>query len=483
MIEFVGRERELESLTWLSSQVSAAIGGTAPGQCVQMRGRRRIGKSSLVEEFLRRTRLSSVFFTAERRDQAAELAALWQAVVESGVDRAGIAGGVTPADWSAALHTLAAILPDDEVTVLVIDEVPYLMEQVPAFEGILQKAWDRHLRRKPVLLILVGSDLGMMEALNSYDRPFHQRGREMVIGPLNPADVATMTGLGPAEAFDATMVTGGLPLIAAEWSDGADLWEFLAQALANPVSALVVSAERVLAAEFPQAAQPRVVLRAIGSGERTFGNIATSAGGMAHSSLNRSLEILLAKRIVAADVPVATHPSRERRYRVTDPYLRFWLMFIEPNLHLIERRRSDVVIDQLRRQWTTWRGRAVEPLVRESLARLLPLDGVPDAPVVGSYWTRTNDLEIDIVGADRAPVAAEVRFLGSIKWLEQRPFDAHDLRELVGARQRMLGPDATAPLIAVSRSGVGVSGVIGLGPEELLGAWRQADRSLPGTVA
>lgn len=170
---------------------------------------------------------------------------------------------LTVRHWDAAFDVLAAALPADRVSVLVIDEVPYLMDTDGAFEGMLQRAWDRVLETKPVLLVLIGSDLSMMEALNSYGRPFHQRGREMVLGPLNPAEVGRMLGLDPADAFDAALVTGGLPLICAEWPRGAGLWDFLGEALSDPVSALLVSAERSLAAEFPTQAQARTVLAAI----------------------------------------------------------------------------------------------------------------------------------------------------------------------------------------------------------------------------
>jgi len=165
---------------------------------------------------------------------------------------------------------------------------------------------------------------------------------------------------------------------------------------------------------------------------------------------------------------------------VVDPYLRFWLTFIEPNLHLIERMRSNVVMDRIRSHWTSWRGRAVEPLVRESLARPLPLDGIPDAPAVGGFWTRTNQLEIDIVGADREPVATQIRFLGSIKWLERRPFDDHDLGELAAARHLLPGATPATPLVAVARAGVRAGGVVPIGPDDLISAWRRPDRSLPG---
>ncbi|NEE04327.1 ATP-binding protein [Phytoactinopolyspora halotolerans] len=471
MIDFVGRDDELSQLSWLFDQVRDAVGGREPGQCVQMRGRRRIGKSSLVEEFLRRADVPAVFFTAERRSAEDELGSFWRTVVDSGVDQRGLASAIAPHDWSGAFQTLALVLPDDQPTVVVIDELPYLIDQVDAFEGILQKAWDRELSRKPVLLILVGSDLGMMEALNQYDRPFHQRGREMVVGPLNPADVARMLELDAADAFDATLVTGGLPLICAEWERGATPWDYLESALSNPLSALLVSAERVLAAEFPPSLQARHVLGAIGSGERTFTNIARAAGDIPQMSLNRALDLLRSKRIVDADLPLSNRPSKERRYRVSDPYLQFWFTFIEPNLSLIERRRPDLALERVRRHWTTWRGRAVEPLVRKSLARLLPAQGIPAAAEVGAYWTRSNDVEIDIVGADRGPVATHIYFVGSIKWLDQRPFDLHDLGELALHRGRLPGAEEHTPLLAVSRSGVTVDGLASFDPEDLVAAW------------
>ena len=71
-----------------------------------------------------------------------------------------------------------------------------------------------------------------------------------------------------------------------------------------------------LAAEFPPQALSGEVLRAIGSGERTFSNIARSAGGLAHTSLTRAMQVLTDKGIVAAELPVSLRPSKERRYRI-----------------------------------------------------------------------------------------------------------------------------------------------------------------------
>lgn len=277
MADFVGRRHELETLDRELGKVTAGVGGERPGRCVMLRGRRRVGKSRLVERFAERSGAPFLFYAATGASPGADLKRLSQDAQSSSLPLANLLAAARPASWDAAFDVLAAALPHDRASVVVMDEVPYLMDAEGAFEGMLQRAWDRVLETKPVLLVLIGSDLSMMEALNDYGRPFHQRGREMVLGPLNPAEVGEMLGLDPASAFDAALITGGLPLICAEWTHGAGMWKFLQAALSDPVSALLVSAERSLAAEFPQQVQARTVLSAIGSGERTFSNIARAA--------------------------------------------------------------------------------------------------------------------------------------------------------------------------------------------------------------
>ena len=471
MARFVGRDHELSLLSAELERVAQTVGQDRPGRCLLVRGRRRVGKSRLIETFVDQAGVPSLFFTATGAGPEAELQSLRQDALESSLAGRDLLAAGNPQDWDAALRLLAAALPDDAPSVVVIDELPYLMDVGHAFEGVLQRAWDRLLERKPLLLILIGSDLSMMEALNDYARPFHQRGREMVVGPLNPADLATMLDLGAADAIDAALVTGGLPLVCTEWQPGQDLWDFLRQTLSNPTSALLVSAERSLAAEFPGPVQARTVLSAIGSGERTFTNIAKAAGGLGATPLQRSLSTLVDKRIVAGELPLSTRPSKDRRYRVTDPYLRFWLYFLAPNMPEIERGRGDLTLARIRRGWSSWRGRAVEPLIRDALARLLPDGALPATGAVGGYWTRTNDVEIDIVGADREPVARELLFVGSIKWLDRAPFDDHDLADL--HRHRAALTTEPLPTVAVSRNGATCRGIhASYRPEDLLTAWK-----------
>jgi AAA+ ATPase superfamily predicted ATPase len=473
MAGFIGRERELAVLDRALRRVGGGGRAGHPGRAILMRGRRRVGKSRLAEEFVERAGVAHLYFTASaQQDVDADLRLFTEAAVASDLPGADLFREQVPSSWDAALRLLAAALPTDQPCVVVLDEMPYLVANDPGSEGSLQKLFDRELSRRPVLLLCIGSDLAMMEALNHYGRPFHQRATEMVVPSLNPDDVAGMLDLPPADAFDAYLVTGGLPLILDEWPRGASISGYLAKAVADPTSALLVSAERMLAAEFPVEAQARRVLGAIGSGERSFTLIGRAAGGLPQATLSRALQLLTAKRLVEASVPLSVRASRETRYLVVDPYLRFWLRFLGPHLAEIERGRGDLVCNRIEASWSSWRGRAVEPVIRESLRRL-PGDVLPEGTAaIGGYWTRTNDVEIDVVGADREPVAKHVTVIGSIKWLSTQPFDAHDLARLVVHRSRLPGADDATPLLAVSRGGASTGGVLALGPDDLLAAWR-----------
>ena len=471
MSGFVGRQKELETLTIALGRVDVHMDHGTPGLCLFVRGRRRVGKSRLLEVFIDRAGVPHLFFTASQQG-GRELRLFAEEAVTSTLSNARAFAGVTPDTWDGALTLLNAALPSDQVSVVVIDEFPYLTAGDPSIEGTFQKHWDRHLSKKPVLLLLVGSNLAAMEALNTSGRPLFERGVEMVVPPLSPREVADIVGSASAqEAFDAYLITGGMPMLCDEWPTGVSADEYLETVLHESSSMFVTGALRSLDVEFPTEALARDILTRIGSGEMTFSNIARAAGGLQATSLSRGLEILTSRRIVVRQVPLSTKPSREARYRVTDPYMQFWLQFVGPYLPEIDRGRGDRTLERARLSFSRWRGRAMEPVAREALQRLLPLNGV-DAGAVGGYWTRTNVPEIDLIGADREPVARSITFAGSIKWLDTAPLSQADFNELVTGAQRVPGIDASTPLVAVSRTGVTAKGAaLALGPEHLLSAW------------
>lgn len=476
---FVGREAELARLSGLFDRIRDT-GRDRPGVALLLRGRRRIGKSRLVDVFCERSGAPFVYFQADQgADAPTGRAGFALSVRDSDLpDRDLFPADTAWSSWSAVFRQLAAVLPDDAPSIVVIDELPWLMESDPSLEGVLQTAWDRLLSAKPVMLILVGSDLAMMERLDDYRRPFHQRGTVMVLNPLTPAAVGDMLDLPPAEAIDAYLVTGGLPLVCQRWRTGQTLREYLTAEVSDPTSALLVSGERSLAAEFPVQARASQVLGAIGSGERTWTGIrsAVSAGTepLAASSLTGALDLLVTKRLVAIDTPLSTrHGDRDRRYRVADAYLRFYLAFLRDGLSLVERGRPDLVLRKIRASWTAWRGRAVEPLVREALLRIAPDSEMDEVGAVGGWWNRRNNPEIDLIGADRDGVARRVLFAGSIKWHGHHPFDRHDHHALIRDMAEVPGVDEATETVAVSRAGAESDlPVRAYGPADLIRAWR-----------
>ncbi|WP_239381130.1 ATP-binding protein [Frankia sp. CIT1] len=477
-MEFSGRTSDIDLLDGQLRQVATGQGGTR-GRALIMTGRRRVGKSRLAQEFCDRSGVPYVIFQATRgRNPIAERTDFTETLAQSALPGAELAAGMGTADWNHALRALAVAVPDATPSIAVIDEVPWLVEQDREFEGALQTVWDRHLSAKPVLLLLVGSDMSVMEALGHYGRPFFGRAATMIVRPLHLADVQSITGLPAGDAMDALLITGGFPEVVQAWQGGMSRDDYLRQALANPLSPLLMAGELTLLGEFPEASQARAVLAALGSGERTFTAIATAAGGaspLASGTLSPILTMLLDKQVVAADSPLSSRPdTKNKRYRIADPYLRFWLTFLDRGIPLVERGRGDVVLTRIERSWTTWRGRAVEPVVREALLRLLPDEAWPGTEAIGGWWNRQNNPEIDIVGADRAPAAGKVHFLGSITWLENQPFGRRDYDSLVRDMLAVPGVEPGTPLVAVSRRGVADSLPLAAhwGPADLIQAWR-----------
>nr|WP_240759188.1 DUF234 domain-containing protein [Phytoactinopolyspora endophytica] len=373
------------------------------------------------------------------------------------------------------------MLPTDAPSVVVIDELPWLAQQDSRLEGQLQTAWDRHLSTKPVMLILVGSDLHMMETFTGYDRPFYGRATETVIRPLNPAEVAAMTGLNGADALDAHLITGGFPGLCRIWPSGTPALEFFAQQCNDPSSPLFTMGELMLNSEFPTPDQTRRVLAAIGHGERTFSNIANTAGAgpgdaVKSGTLGPILQRLQEKHAVVADSPLATEPGNGGKlYRIDDTYLRLHLAVLGQAQEDVKRDRPDLAVTRIRRQWDTWRGRAIEPTIREALSRAAAAGELPwpEAEAVGGWWPRDFNPEIDIVGADRAPLARKIYYTGSIKWLTST-FDRHDWRELIRGSSRVPGvTDDETGFVVVSRSGVeaDVTADVVWNAHDVLAAW------------
>ncbi|NUR26788.1 MAG: ATP-binding protein, partial [Catenulispora sp.] len=232
---FVGRRTELDLLRKRFDRVSASSAAVA----VTIKGRRQVGKSRLVQEFCDRSGAPYLFFAATKGASPVEaMTAFHEALRDSPVTTRpelvpdGVSGG-----WPDAFRVLARVLPDTP-SIVVLDELPWLAEQDPIFDGALQTAWDRLLAGRPVLLLLLGSDLPMRDRLTAYDQPFFGRADAMTLGPLRAAETGEALGLSGGDAIDAQLISGGLPGILRSWPDSLPPMAFLEAECADPAAAL-----------------------------------------------------------------------------------------------------------------------------------------------------------------------------------------------------------------------------------------------------
>lgn len=472
MAEFVGRSAELALLTkWLGRAKR-----TSTGESLAIRGRRQVGKSRLIQEFCNRAGAPYFFFTAIKGASTVDsVARFGRELRESGLPTdPELVTVPDTGSWYDAFRQLAAVLPAGPA-IVVLDEMPWLAEQDPTFDGSLQVAWDRMLSRSPVFLLLLGSDLHMMERFTSYDRPFYGRATPLALRPLNPVETGAATGLSGADALDAHLVSGGLPGILRVWPDATPALEFIRVECEEPTSPLFTVPETALMAEFPVPDLARRVLEAVGSGDRTQANIAAAAGGIPSGTLSPLMQRLVRdKQVIVAEEPLSTRPGKPALYHVADSNLRLYLAALRAAQAQSLRGRGSVGYQIVERRWSSWRGRAIEPLVRQALGLAAGQLPWPDVEVVGGWWNRRFDPEVDLVGADRGPVAQRIAFAGSVKWLDSR-FDTHDYRAMrTGAEQVPGFMPGQSGIVVVSRSGIAPeTGPVDLvwGPADVLAAW------------
>lgn len=478
---FVGRGHELR---YLEQELDAARHGR--GRLVTVRGRKQVGKSWLVSEFLDRYDGPHLYFDAHGYTEKRELDRFRSALAKSSLPSGRLGQGEgTFGDWEAALLSATTEATVENPSIIVLDEFPDLCDRragkdgsFSPQEGSIRAAW-RRLEQLPVVVVLIGSDLAMMERLTVYGAPLYQRPtREIVVPPLSPLEVSRLGSRSAAEALDAYLVTGGFPKVVRLWQGG-DLTSFLAEALADPQSDFVRTGSRILDAEFPSNINARSVLSVVGAGERTNAKISSDTGiGTTNlTGPNGPLTLLERKGIITSAQPLSSAGSRARHYRIADPYIRFWLRFIDPNMGGIERGLGPSLAPRIAEAFPSYRGTAIEPLVREAIERLsIAGDATFDgARAVGSFWTRHSNLEVDLVGADRPdPPTGSICFVGTIKWRDSGRVTGEDIAALTRGATAIGGVTAATRLVAVSRSGFDhriAAPVRKVSPDEILRAF------------
>ena len=413
---FHGRQRELAMLDEAYRRDKA--------QLFVMYGRRGVGKTALLGHWLRSRKCLHIFWTADQRPAGVLLRVFSQAIMTYRQPSQPIAAGATYFDWDQAFIELGQMAQTERL-VVVLDEFTYLMASDPSLPSILQRLWDHNLKHTHLMLVITGSHAGMIERdLLSYRAPlYHRFTAALHLSPIPYGSLADfLPGFTPAERVEIHACLGGVPAYL-ELVDTSLTWrENLPKLLTSKL--IINDAGALLRDQLSDPGQYMAVVDAVASGFEQFTEVITMAK-VTDVQLVRYTNVLIQLGILTRDVPATqTNPAKSRlgRYRVTDPYLRFYFKFLASQRANLERGIAAGVMKTLTQHLPDFIGaNTFEELCREYVLLMGAAGRLPFVPrVVGSYWAYrpaqiagVRPPQIDVVAINED---AHQIIVGECKW-------------------------------------------------------------------
>ena len=435
---FIGRNEELNEL--------ATLWGRDTGVLVTCRGRRRIGKSTLIEEFAARS--ADCFISidglpprrgltdADQRRHFCEIVA-----EHSGKDD-------EPAPtWSLAFSRLDKIIPKDRRTVVLLDEISWLGGYDPDFPGYFKEAWDKRLRKHPNLVFVLCGSVSSWISENILESTGFV-GRDSLDIELKELSLHECTQLlGPhaerlstGEIFDLFSITGGVPKYVEEIRAELTADENVRRLCFLPRSLLLREFDETFSAVLGRRTESRGrILRLLAGGPKSTSELAEAEGVEPNGGVTTAVRDLRLAGFVARESnlnPETGQPMRRERYRISDNYTRFYLHAIEPRKRSIEDGMFRFSSLEQLTGWESLLGFQFENLILNHVPDLFPHLGLEQslvlsaAPFVQPPTKRKKGCQIDLlVQTRRTLVIVEIK--------RRREID-HDVIEEVAAKERAL---------------------------------------------
>jgi AAA+ ATPase superfamily predicted ATPase len=442
--EFLDRQTQLARLEeWWAS------GERMP---LNLYGRRRSGKSWLLRRFAHGK--PAVLLVAHKITPGAQLAS-FAARLEPVL-------GVAPSlpDVPTLFRVLLRAARDDKL-LAVIDEFPWLLPSTEAAAeaelSAIQAVFEEERDRSQLKLILCGSLVAQMEALQGERSPLHGRLIPLQLQPMRYADASRFMGhLDPLSRFERFAVAGGMPRYLSTLAGGRSLRDVVCRQVLDRNAPLWDEARVVIEQELREPKVYFSILASLASGDKELGEVVAAARSNT-ATISKYVAVLEDMRIVSRHLPVgAPRTSRGGHWHLRDAFFRFWFRFVFPYQDELESglRPADLfdtevapaLADHVAAEFEDW-----------SRDWTRTTDG-RDASIVGRWWgPARHDLrrsgarhseEIDIVGLSRGRVS----IVGEAKW-QTRPLgpailtdlDDYKLPALVQAGYKM----AATPLIVL----------------------------------
>lgn len=397
---FINRERELDALEKFWQQNQA--------QLIVIYGKRRIGKTELVKQFIREK--PHIYFLAQRINEKENLKLLGEAIGEFYSDEILKRTGFQEWKWffEYAKNRLK------ERTVIVFDEFPYLADANKGISSIFQAGWDEQLKDNPIFLILCGSSIGMMEdEVLSHKAPlFGRRTGQIYLKPFSFADACKFyPGLSFDRCLEFFSIAGGNPSYLKRLNPKTSLDRNIVEHILQPEAFLYDEVEFILREELREPRNYFAIIKAIALGKNKFGEIVNETG-LAKGILHKYLFILEDLRLIQKEIPITEkNPPKSRKglYKLQDQFVRFWFRYVLPNKRYVEEGNTGYVLGRILDDFSSVVAENYEvlsqELIRSHQNRLFPLEKI------GRWWDRNE--EIDLVATNEG----EKKILfGEAKW-------------------------------------------------------------------
>lgn len=413
MGKFVNRTKELETLEKQYTSNASSL--------VVVYGRRRVGKTSLINEFLKRHK-DALYFLATEESEAQNLNAFKGQVAEYTDNELLKSANV---DWLTVFKTLLNHTTETK-KIIVMDEFQYIGKANSAFPSIMQKVWDTLLSNANIMLILCGSLISLMKSQTlDYGSPLYGR-RTAQIKLKQIAfkhygefyENMTAEQLVPFYA-----VTGGVPKYIEVFQGYNDVYEAIQENVLNRQSFLYEEPYFLLQREVTEIGSYFSLIKTIAMGNRKLSEIASSLGVKA-TSLTKYLKVLTDLDLIEREVPateVSSEKSKSGLYRITDNYIAFWFKYIYPYRSYLEKGEDEYVMAKIKEGFIqNFASFVYEDVCREKTWELSAQGKTLSFEKVGRYWgSKAGEIDIVAIGdEEKNLILGECKYTKKEKGLE-----------------------------------------------------------------
>ena len=418
MKRFVDREQEMETLQSEYNRDGSAL--------VVLYGRRRVGKTTLISEFIKDK--NALFFLASEEAEAQNRNAFKEKVAEF-ID-SDLLRSADIKSWDVLFKSVMDT-PFESKPVIVLDEFQYLGKANHAFPSVFQRIWEEILKDKSVMVILCGSLISMMESQTlAYGSPLYGRRTAQIRLQQIPFSYYHdfFPGKSRRELIEMYAVTGGVPKYIELFSESRDIYSAIQKCVLNRSGYLYDEPHFLLQQEVTEVGSYFSIIKAIAAGNSKLSAISAVLEIKA-TGLTKYLKTLIDLDILEREVPITEdNPEKSKRglYKIKDNYLRFWFAFVYPNMSFIESGHSRVVMNKIKKSLVPNHIAFVYEDVCKERMWELNADNVWsfNFTKLGRYWDAKT--EIDIAALD---LEGKNLILGECKYW-QEPVGVNVLRDL-----------------------------------------------------